>query len=706
MKQILQSLTSKDTTIENIPVPEIEKTSIIIASRLSLISTGTERMLVDFAGSNWIKKAKKQPEKVAQVIQKLKTDGLTPTIQSVKNKIDIPMPMGYCNVGTIVKVGEDCKDFSAGDRVASSGSHAEVVRVSRNLCAKVPDNVSDEEASFTVISAIALQGIRLAKPLLGETFVVIGLGLIGLITVQLLKANGCVVIGIDFDDTKLKLAEKYGAKTVNLSSGQDPIEAANLYTNGHGVDGVLITASTTSNEPMHQAAEMLRKRGRIILVGVTGLKLDRSDFFKKEISFQVSSSYGPGRYDPLYEEKGIDYPIGFVRWTEQRNFEAVLQMMSEKKLDINDLISSRFDIEDAQQAYRSLLENKESLGILLRYKGYKFTKKSQTVSLYKRTEKNKKNTGSINGTVSFIGAGNYATVVLIPAFMKSGAKFKKIISDSGLSGVHAGKKYKFEEASTDSTSVFKDKDTHSVIITTRHDSHAQYVIEGMKYKKNIFVEKPLCISSNELNEIQSNYDGSSILMVGYNRRFSPLVKKVKELLASISSPKSFIYTINSGYIPKDHWIHDADIGGGRIIGEVCHFIDLLRFLSGHTIESYSCSKMLSDSNDTVSIHLNFSDGSIGTINYFSNGSKFFPKERVEVFCEGKVLQLDNFKKLKGYGWTKFKNMSLWTQDKGQSGCAKAFLTATSDRSESPIPYSEIIEVAKVSIEIAELVNNA
>ena len=706
MKQILQSLKSGKTEVVSVPVPSISAGKILIKSSQTLVSAGTERMLVDFGKAGWIAKAKQQPDKVQMVLDKIKSDGVRPTLEAILNKLDQPLPLGYCNVGIIADLGTSVSEFSIGERVISNGKHAEFVAVPPNLCAKVPKEVTDEEAAFTVLGAIALQGVRLAQPTLGESFVVTGLGLVGLLTGQLLKANGCRVLGLDFDPDKLALAKKFGAEIVNISEGKDPVVVAEDFSRGRGVDAVIITASTKSSEPIHQAALMCRKRGRIVLVGIAGLELSRDDFFKKELTFQVSASYGPGRYDPNYEEKGQDYPVGFVRWTEQRNFEAVLDMMAMGKLDVKPLISHRFQIDDAENAYDLLSGSKPALGILLEYPEMELNEQARKVS-FSQHKDSKSVSSSLMlksfecARLSFIGSGNYASSTLIPAFKSSGAELVSVVSSQGVSGVYVGKKFGFAETTTDADSIFYDDSIDAVVITTRHDSHASFILKAIRTGKHIFVEKPLCITLDELKEIQSAYDPTKILMLGFNRRFAPQVQKIKTLLSATSSPKSFIITINAGSIPSDHWTQDFEVGGGRIIGEACHFIDLMRFLVGDQIILWKSTYMDSRTRDTVSINLTFMDGSIGTIHYFSNGPKSLPKERLEVFTDGKVLRLDNFRKLSGFGWKRFKKMNLWRQDKGQKNCCQEFVNAVSARKSSPIPYDEIFEVSRVSIELAE-----
>jgi len=706
MKQILQDLKSGMTKVEHVPSPGASTGMIASTSVCSLISAGTERMLVDFGKSNIVQKAKQQPDKVKQVLEKARTDGIMSTVHAVRTKLDIPMPLGYCNVGVIQEVGAGISGYEIGDRIVSNGKHAEVVVVPKNLCAKIPDDVDDETAVFTVIAAIALQGIRLIKPTLGETVAVSGLGLIGLIAVQLLKANGCRVIGFDYDEKKLALAASFGADTVNLSSGDDPVKAAIRFSRMRGVDAVLITASTKSNEPIHQAAAMSRKRGRIVLVGVVGTQISRSDFYEKELTFQVSCSYGPGRYDPEYEDKGHDYPFGFVRWTEQRNFEAALDMMADGRLDLKPLISHRFALDDAADAYAVISEG-DPLGVVLDYPraniGTEFSK-------YIEVDTKPRTTGSA-ACIGFIGAGNYATSILIPAFSKTGARLKSIASATGVSSAYAAKKYGAEMATTDVGLVLEDKDINSIVISTRHNSHAHFVAEGLKRGKNVFVEKPLTLNRFQLNDLVSLCtdlgNERPLLMVGFNRRYSPFVRKIMSLLGRNDQPKSIIMTVNAGELPSHHWTQDPDVGGGRIIGEACHFIDLIRHLAGSPIAGVKSFAMDSQSRDSVVINLQFENGSIGAVNYLANGNKSFPKERLEVFSDGAVLQLDNFRSLKGFGWPQFGKLSGFRQDKGQLECASAFVRAVeTGNAEQLIPLSELIDVMDCCLTVAHQIGFA
>ena len=699
-------MSSGETSLVEAPSPKSKSGQLLIQSKTSLISAGTERMLVEFGQANLLEKARQQPDKVKMVIEKVRTDGLATTLDAIKSKLDQPLPLGYCHTGVVVETGNGVTGFSVGDRVVSNGPHADIVRVPQNLCAKIPDTVDDESAAFTVLAAIGLQGIRLAQPTLGECVVVTGLGLIGLVTVQLLRAQGCRVLGIDFDEDKLSLARQFGAETVNLAQGEDPVAAGMAFSRGKGMDAVLITASTKSNDPVTQAARMSRKRGRIVLVGVTGLNLSRADFYEKELSFQVSCSYGPGRYDSNYEEKGQDYPLGFVRWTEQRNFEAILDMMADGRLDMKPLISHRFAFSDALKAYQTLTDEPNALGILLQYPQQSAdVLRADRVVLSDKTPVYLPN----EPVCGFIGAGNYASRILIPAFEKAGAKFHTIVTSGGVSGVHHGKKAGFAEASTSVEGMLANPAINTVAIVTQHNSHAAFVTEVLQAGKNVFVEKPLALNHNEIDGIVEALDVADIqprLMVGYNRRFSPQIQKMKALLEAIKEPKSFIMTMNAGAIPANHWTQDPAVGGGRILGEACHYIDLMRFLAGSPITSYQATQMgnvpsVAIREDKAAIMLNFADGSFGVIHYLANGGSSFPKERVEVFAAGATLQIDNFRKMTGFNWPGFKKMNLSKQDKGQEACAEVFLTSIREGKPAPIPVEEIIEVARVTVDVVD-----
>ncbi len=510
----------------------------------------------------------------------------------------------------------------------------------------------------------------------------------------------------------MQLAKDFGAEICNPGKGEDPVAAGIAFSRGDGVDGVIVTASTKSNNPITQAAHMCRKRGRIILVGVTGLELNRADFYDKELTFQVSCSYGPGRYDPSYEDNGNDYPIGFVRWTEQRNFQAILDMMASGQVDVTPLISHRFDFNDTTEAYDLLTADKSALGVLLQYKSEPESRHIKDVLLHDEAV----SYSSQKPIVGFIGAGNYASRVLIPAFKEAGGQLHTISTSGGVNGVVHGTKSGFTKATTDTAGLINNDEINTIAIVTRHNSHANFVTQSLEQGKNVFVEKPLALTLNELERVEhayqeaQNQEHKPKLMVGFNRRFAPQVQKIKTLLDTVSEPKTFIMTMNAGAIPADHWTQNESEGGGRIIGEACHFIDLMRYLAGSEIVSYSVRRMgdapgVEITEDKAAIILGFANGSFGTIHYLANGASSFPKERIEVFCAGRVLQLDNFLKLRAFGWPDFKKMNLWQQDKGQKACAASFIQSISEAKAPPIPPEEIFEVAKATIEIAAELRN-
>jgi predicted dehydrogenase/threonine dehydrogenase-like Zn-dependent dehydrogenase len=711
MKQLLQNMANGETKVADVPSPRPGAGQLLIHTSATLVSAGTERMLIEFGKANWLDKTRQQPDKVRMVLEKVRTDGLAATLEAVQSKLDQPLAWGYCNVGVVAEIGAGVEGFAIGDRMVSNGKHAEVVCVPKNLCARVPEKVTDQQAVFTVLAAIGLQGVRLVNPTLGECVAVTGLGVIGLLTVQLLRAQGCRVLGIDLDPARLAMARNFGAEVVDLSRGEDPLALAAAFSRGRGVDAVLITASTKSNQPIRQAAKMCRQRGRIVLVGVTGLELSRADFYEKELSFQVSCSYGPGRYDPAYEEGGQDYPVGFVRWTEQRNFEAVLDLLASERLDVRPLISHRFPLERAAEAYALLTSNVPSLGILLEYPGTTAqpagTLAARTVLLPRAVDVH-----PATPSVCFLGAGNYASRVLMPAFKAAGTLLHTVVSGGGVSAVHHGSKQGFVQASTDAAAAIADPAVDTVVVATRHDSHARYVLHALRAGKHVFCEKPLCLTLEELREIEveARSRPAQTLMVGFNRRFAPQVVRIKQLLSGVADPKSFVMTVNACAIPHDHWTQDPAVGGGRIIGEACHFVDLLQFLAGAPIVSVQAvalglrhTSFMGD--DKATFTLSFADGSVGTVHYLANGHRSFAKERLEVFCAGRILQLDNFRRLRGFGWPGFKKMNLWQQDKGNLACAAAFVDAIRQGKPAPIPFQELIVTTLATLAVVEALKN-
>ena len=690
MRQVIQSFKTGETILEEVPAPEVKSGHILIRTKKSLVSLGTERMLVEFGRSSLISKARQQPDKVAQVLDKIKTDGLLPTLETVFNKLGEPLPLGYCNVGVVEEVGKGVSGFKVGDRVASNGPHAEWVCVPENLASLIPDNVSNEEASFTVIGSIGLQGIRLCNPTFGETIVVTGLGLIGLLTAQMLVANGCNVIGIDLDAEKCRLAREFGVRTLNPREGVDVVKSIMDSTNNVGADGVIITASAKGNTIIKEAAQMSRKRGRIILVGVTGLDISRADFYEKELSFQVSCSYGPGRYDADYESKGIDYPLAFVRWTEQRNFSAILKALSTGKLQVASLITEKIALKDYQKIYGEIGQSK-SIATILDYGENNEAIPTRVVEVSKKSFKSSK------GVIGIIGAGNFTKMTMLPSLSKAGANIKTIASAGGLSGTTLAKKFAISQSTTSTKEIFEDAEISTVLVTTRHNSHSRLVIEALENEKHVFVEKPLALNPEELNNVirlESKSAGS--VTVGFNRRFSPHIKAIKKSVGS--SQMNIIATMNAGFIPSNVWVHDMDVGGGRVIGEACHYMDLCVHMSGSKIESV-CMQGLGtnpqQNTDNVSILLKFENGSTAVINYFSNGSKSYSKERLEVYSQERTFVMDNFRATKGFGARGFKNIKT-KQDKGHNAQFEEYNKFLKEGGEPLIKFEEIVNVTRAS----------
>jgi predicted dehydrogenase len=756
MKQILQNLSSGETLLAEVPAPVVQSGCLLIATRASLVSAGTERMLLEFGRASWLGKARQQPEKVRQVLHKIKSEGLFNTLSAVQRKLDEPIALGYSNAGVVLAVGTGVDGFSVGDRVLCNGPHAEVVCVAKNLCAKIPDGVTDPEAAFGVVAAVSLQGIRLLQPTLGERVVIIGLGLLGLLAVQMLRANGCQVLGIDPDPERCNLARSLGAETHVLENGDAAVAAAGAFARGLGVDGVLITASTASDEPVQLAARMCRQRGRIVLVGVTGLKLNRADFYAKELSFQVSCSYGPGRYDRDYEEGGVAYPFGLVRWTEQRNFEAVLEMLANGTLEVKSLTSHTFSLEQATAAYDAL-SAENPLGLVLTYPNANGETGQHSRRSWINVASGQAKASAKQPCLAIIGAGNYVRQVLLPAIAKQKVRMKRIVSESGVSGSHLAKRYGIEQSGTEVEAVFSDPEIDAVVIATRHDSHAALVQQALQAGKHVYVEKPLCIRKDELEKLAAFFDKEPgmgdesglrprgayspeggqraesrgqrgdcdssairkaqtrrqsgvattpplnhsttqpLLMLGFNRRFSPHSVKLKQLLADRTAPLAIQYTVNAGTLPADHWLHDRKIGGGRIIGEACHFVDWCRFISGAAIVSMDCRYLKAadkPERDSAVITMQMEDGSVASIHYLSNGHSKLPKERVEIFCGGAVFQLDDFKRLRAVGVSGFKQLKTSRIDKGHQAAIEAFLQALQSGGESPIAAAEIFEVSE------------
>lgn len=697
MIQLLQSLQDGRTILADVPVPRAGGAQVLIETRATVVSAGTERMLVEFGKASWLEKARSQPDKVRRVLEKMRTDGLGPTLDAVRAKLATPIPLGYCHAGVVVEAGPDVTEIAVGDRVVSNGPHAEYVRVAQTLVARAPEAVALDAAAFTPLAAIGLQGLRLAAPTLGETVVVYGLGVIGLLTAQLARAAGCRVIGLDRAADRVELARRFGAEGVLAADAEGAAAAVLERTGGVGADAVLLTLATESSDPLHAAAIMSRKRGRIVLVGVAGLELRRDDFYTKELSFQVSCSYGPGRYDPLHEERGVDYPQAYVRWTEGRNFAAVLELMADGRVDPRPLITQRVPIREAERAYAIVGGGELSLGILLEYpdRGGRLAADSRRVVL----RAGPPSAGRCR--IGCIGAGSFGTRVLLPALRAAGAEPEMIVSSGGVTAAVAGSAQGFRVAGTDPEEVFRSPDVDTVVVATRHDSHASFATRGLRAGKHVLVEKPLALTLEELDEVSAALEGSrGVLVVGFNRRFAPLVREMLGALAGRSGPVAAVITVNAGRIPAEHWTQDRASGGGRIVGEACHFIDLARCLAGSAIRSLEVTAAAPGgrlADDIAFLQLGFNDGSVAAVHYLANGHPRFPKERIEVFFDGKIVRIDNFRRLTAWGIPRLAGRLPRRQDKGHAALAAAFVRAVRGEGPPPIPTAELLEVSRWSI---------
>lgn len=686
MKQLTQNLKTGKMELLEVPFPALSKGYILVRNHFSLISPGTEGGKVKTARKGYIGKAKEKPEQVKKVLASIKTEGLIQTYKKVMNKLDAPAPLGYSCAGEVIKISKDISEFKIGDYVACGGNgacHADVVSVPKNLCVKIPSGVKIEHAAYSTIASIALQGIRQADLHLGETCTVIGLGLIGQLTIQMLKVAGVNVVGIDINEGMVEFAKKSGANLA-INRSDDKLENAILeFSVGHGVDSVIITAGTNSLDPVELAGRLCRKKGKVIIVGAVPTGFSRENYYKKELELRMSCSYGPGRNDIDYEEKGVEYPIGYVRWTENRNMQAFLQMVANGKLNIDLLTTHIFDFKDVKKAYKMILDRSEPyVGILLRYN---IEKEIAPIVKLSRDCKPKKDAPN----VGFIGAGSFAQKFLLPNVKKYGNMIG-VVTAAGNDTRNITDKYGFQYATGDADDIINDENINTVFIATRHNLHAEFVLKGLMSGKHIFVEKPLCMTEQELEEIKQEYEKQNVhLIVGFNRRFAPHIQKIKELFSE-NQPKAVNYRINAGFIPKDHWIQDKDIGGGRIIGEVCHFVDLAMFIAGAQITDISANVMDDANNlmDTLIINLSFTNGSVTAISYFSNGCKVLRKEYLEVYSAGMTAIVDDFKELRIYG-KKVRRTRLLSQNKGHAKEVELFLKSIKNGEAQPIPFQEI-----------------
>ena len=708
MRALLQNFSKGGPYLADVPIPNVASGQVVIRNECSLVSMGTEMMLVDFGEASLLGKAFKQPERLKDVLRKMQTDGLLTTVDAVRSKLNAPIPLGYSCVGTVVDLAPDLKHLKVGDRVAANGPHADYCLVSGNLCARVPDGVSSHQAAFTVVGSIAMQSIRLAKPTIGESFVVIGVGLIGQIAVQLLRANGCRVIALDRNEERLQLCRRMGAETCEVDDEAAVIATVDKFSRGRGCDGVIVAAATTSSVPLKLGAEFLRKRGRMVLVGVAGMDLDRKPFYEKEISFSVSCSYGPGRYDKNYEDQNQDYPFGFVRWTAQRNFEAILELLGTGDVDVEPLITHRHKFEKAPEVYEKLGQANDALGVLFDYQDSEADlQPSRSISIQNTLFQASK------PIVGVVGAGNYASRVLIPALKKANAQLHTLVSLGGVNAAVTGKKFGFSYVSSDVEDILNSDEINTVFVVTQHDTHAHFAAQALRAGKNVFVEKPLAIDQNGLDGVlaalqnissEASERGVPQLCVGYNRRRAPQILEMKRVLDGFGQPLQMVMTMNAGYMPADHWTQNIAIGGGRLIGEACHYIDLMRYLVGERIKDARVFQMSPSSSaaateENLSIQLTFEDGSLGTILYLANGHPSFPKERIEVFSGGRILQLDNFQRLQGFGWPKLSAKRLFRQDKGQNAFVLEFLSCVKE-GRILIEKDELVDVATTAINLA------
>ena len=713
MLQITQYQKTGEITVDELPAPKLRPGSVLVRNVFSLISAGTERTSVETAQASMLQKARSRPDLVRQVVDNFNREGLLSTYKKVRERLDNFKELGYSCAGVVIESAVD--DIKAGDRVACAGvgyaSHAEIVSVPRNLVVKVPDEVGFDEASFTTVCAIAMQGVRQADVRVGEQVAVIGLGLIGLIAVQLLKASGCRVIGMDVAPRNFDLALKLGCDRCIISN-HDAVFEVQSFTRGYGADAVVITAATTSNEPVELAIQCARKRGTVVVLGAVGMNIPRSPFYEKEINFRISCSYGPGRYDPDYEEGGQDYPLGFVRWTENRNMEAALDMMAQQKLNVGALITHRIPVEESLRAYEIITGKVQEsyLGILIQYPE---TNDQSSVSRRIELRTSGRTAAGRRAVLGFIGAGNFTQSMLLPPLMTLAPRLRGLATSKPVNARKTAEKYKFEFCATDATELIDDKDVNLVLVTSRHDSHARYVAEALRAGKSVFVEKPLALNNEELEAVLEAYAEAEragttpLLMVGYNRRFSEPIRAIQRLFAGRTEPLAMHYRVNAGFTPSTHWMQHPD-QGGRFIGEGGHFVDVMQFLCGalptsvHAVAPTDSARRYN--NDNVLITITFADGSVGTIHYLANGANAVEKEYLEVFGESKTARMWNFKKLE-CAVARKKSSTSFSGDKGHAAEMKALLDGFESGAGSPISIESLAATSRVTFAAMESVRS-
>jgi polar amino acid transport system substrate-binding protein len=721
MKQILQNRKTGEVEVAEVPAPSARRGRVLVRAAASLISAGTERAAVDLNRRGLLGRALEQPELVKKTLARARAEGLMSTVGVVRAKLEESVALGYSAAGIVLEVGEGVEGIRAGERVACAGvgyaSHAEVLSVPRNLCAPVPEGVSLTDAAYATLGAIALQGVRLAQPTLGESVVVVGLGLLGQLTAQLLKANGCRVFGVDLDAGKVELARSLGADAGCASDEADAVGKILEWTKGRGADAVLVTASTTSNRPVELAGEASRAKGRVVVVGQVGMDVPRDVYFKRELQLTVSMSYGPGRYDPEYEERGHDYPLAHVRWTEGRNLEAFLELLAARSVNVERLTTHRFQIEDGARAYE-LITGKTGepyLGVLLEYDPNRELERSVALKTARRDARVEKvaggneSAGPSRGVVriGLIGAGAYAAGVLLPHFKAAGVEFRAIASASGVSAVNVGRQFGFETCVSGADEVLSDPSVNLFVVATRHDTHAELARRALETGRHVFLEKPLALDDEELDElIEAANISEGKLLVGFNRRFSPLAQKAMEFFEGRRGPLSFVYRVNAGRVPRGHWTQDVREGGGRIVGEVCHFIDLLRFWTNAPVtrvyaESVAGQDERATDEDSVLITLRFADGSNGTVAYLAEGDKALAKERVEIFGGGRTFVLEDFRRASMYRGGREETLKLRAQDKGHAAQAHAARAVVLDDAPPPVTLEELANTTRATFRILD-----
>jgi predicted dehydrogenase/threonine dehydrogenase-like Zn-dependent dehydrogenase len=708
MKQVLQNQKTGEVKATDVPAPVARPGFVLVRTAASLISAGTERATVEAGQKGLLARAVQQPHLVSQVIQKAKSEGILSTVEAVRSKLGSLVAFGYSAAGTVIEAGNDVDNFHVGDRVACAGvgyaSHAEVLSVPKNLCVRLPDEVGFDSAAFGTLGAIAMQGVRLAEPTLGESVVVIGLGLIGQVAAQLLRANGCRVFGIDLDSQKIELAKQFGADG-GCAPDDDARRRVMEWSRGRGADAVLITAATSSNAPVELAGEISRKKGRVIAVGAVGLNIPRQPYYDRELGFKISMSYGPGRYDPEYEERGHDYPIGYVRWTEGRNLEAFLDLLAEGRINVEGLITHRFTLDQAEQAYQLIAgeSGEPYLGVVLHYENDHDPEKRIPIAARKAAA----SPAAKSVRVGLIGAGNYARAMLLPHFKSAGAELQTIATASGVTARTVAEKFGFRYCVSGAAEVLADEEVNLIVIATRHDTHAELARRALNCGRHVFVEKPLSLTDQELDGvIAAAAQSKGELIVGYNRRFSPMGRAAKEFFRDRQAPLSINYRVNAGRIPPGHWVQDAREGGGRIIGEVCHFIDLMHFMTGSLTtrvfaESIASRNQEITNEDSVFITLRFADGSNGSIAYVAEGDKALPKERIEIFGAGKSLVIDDFRSAIAYQDGREKKTKLREQDKGQEDEVSAVCAVVLEGKPAPIALEDLATTTRATFRIRD-----